>query len=729
MDYGTGVPAPLPDAVRLDFPQLKQVGTIFSIPNSQIDVVNEQQENEIRFREELGVFFAEPQFFHIFDFEWLHGSPDALLEPNTVALTQETAEKYFGNWKNAIGKSLEYRNTNILKVTGILKNIPSASDFPLKVVISFKTRGQEPASWGNITSRRQCYILLDEHTLAPQIQSLMPAFEKKYHPVDANIRDHYTLQPLKDIHFDARYGNFNNRIASRSTLLSLGMIGILLIITASINFVNLAIAQVMKRSKEIGVRKVLGSSRWQLSRQFFGETFLILVVSSLLAIVLTQATLPAVRSLLNLPSSFHAASLLQTIFFLGIIIIVITAFSGFYPARVLGAFKPIQALKSKISNQALGGVSLRKGLVVIQFAIAQMLAIATLIIIQQLDFFRSAPMGFDTDSIIQFSVPTDSLNQTRIESFRHKLLQEPDVKNVSYCFTPPLSGSNRRSGFQFNNSTEDAPFEVNVKYADVEYFDTYNLSLVAGRLYQMSDTAREYVVNETFLGKFGIQNPEEGLGKSITMNGVSLPIVGVLKDFHLLSLQEKIEPLAMMCNKAEYRYAGIKLHGNKLKDANQKIEKMYRAFFPGTIFEYSFFDENVAKQYAEEERLSSITKIFSGIAIFISCLGLYGLISFMAVQRTKEVGVRKVLGATVGDILILFNKEFILLILVAFVVSAPVAGYFMSDWLNQFAYRIDLTAWMFIIAILLSLVVAILTVSFQSIKAALANPVDSLRNE
>ncbi len=728
MDYGPGVPAPLPDAVRLDFPQLEQVATIFSMPGSQIDLLDAQK-NELKFNEELGVFFAEPQFFNIFDFGWLHGSPDALTEPNTVVLTQETAEKYFGDWKNAIGKSIEYRNTNILKITGILKNIPAASDFPLKVVISFKTRGQEAASWGSISARRQCYILLDEHTSAAQIQSLMPAFEKKHHPIERNVLDHYTLQPLKDIHFDSRYGNFNNRTVSRTTLLSLGMIGILLIITASINFVNLAIAQVMKRSKEVGVRKVLGSNRRQLSAQFFGETCLIVVVASLLAILLTQVTLPSVRLLLNFPSSFRAVAPLQTSLFLGVVIIAITAFSGFYPARVLGAFKPMQALKSKVSNQTVGGISLRKGLVVVQFAIAQVLVIATLIVFQQLDFFHSAPLGFDKESIILFPVPTDSLNQMRIESFRNKLLEEPEVKNVAFGFGAPLAESNRAVGFRFNNSAEQAPFEVNVKYADVEYVETYNLQLVAGRLYQMSDTTREYVVNETFLKKFGIQNPEEGLGKTITRRGASLPIVGVVKDFHFMPLQKQIEPLAMMCNKAEYRSAGVKLQTNNLKAVTQKIESAYRSFFPDNIFELRIFEENVARQYAQEERLSAITKIFSGIAIFISSLGLYGLISFMAVQRTKEVGIRKVLGASVHDILVLFCKEFIFLVLIAFMVAAPLTGYFMSDWLNSFAYKINLSPWIFVLAIALSVIISVVTISFQSIKVALANPVDSLRTE
>jgi putative ABC transport system permease protein len=729
MDYGEGIPAPLPDALREDFPQISQVGTIFSIPGSQIDILDAQGKNVSEFKETLGVFFAEPQFFNIFDFGWLHGSPDALLEPNSVVLTQETAERYFGDWRNAVGKFIEYRNVDVLKVTGILKNIPGNSDFPLKVIISFKTRGIESQSWGSITSRRQCYILLDERVSAEQIQSLMPDFEKRHHPADDNILDHYTLQPLNDIHFDARYGNFINRTVSKATLLSLGLIGLLLIITASINFVNLAIAQVMRRSKEVGVRKVLGSNRWQLSSQFFGETFLILVVASLLAVVLTQATLPSVRTILNLPETFHAPGVLPTILFVGTVVLVITMFSGFYPARVLGAFTPAQALKSKVSSQTIGGVSLRKGLVVIQFVIAQVLVIATLIVFQQIDFFRSAPLGFDKDSIILFSVPTDSLNQTRIESFRNKLLQEPEIENMTFNFSAPLSGSNRRSSFQFNNATTDAPFEVNVKYADVEYFETYDLTLVAGRIYQSSDTVREFVVNETFLQKFGIMDPEDGLGKMVTLNGATRPIVGVLKDFHLLSLQQKIEPLLMMCRKAEYRNVAAKLQTGNVKEITKKIKETYQSFFPGNIFEFRFFDETVTRQYAEEERLSSITKIFSGIAIFISSLGLYGLISFMAVQRTKEVGIRKVLGASVRDIVLLFYKEFIVLVLIAFVVAAPVTGYFMSDWLNTFAYKIELSPWIFVLAIVLSIIISVITISFQSIKAALANPVDSLRSE
>jgi putative ABC transport system permease protein len=728
MDYGQGVPAPLPEAMRLDFPQLT-VGTIFSVPRSQVDVLDEKQSDQVEYMEDLGVFFAEPDFFNILDFGWLHGSPDALREPNSVVLTRAIAEKYFGDWKNAIGKSIEYNNRELLKVTGIINTPPPNSDFPLKVVISFATRGQEDQSWGNISSRRQCYVLLDEHTNAAQIQSLMPAFEDKNQPAEDNVLEHYVLQPLSGIHFDTHLGNFNNRTVSRTTLWSLALIGLMLIITASINFVNLAIAQVMRRSKEVGVRKVLGSNRWQLSRQFYGETFLILLVASILAVVVTQAALPTIQTVLSLPANFRAPGPAQILLVLAVLIAAVTLFSGYYPAHVLGSFQPAQALKSKINSQAIGGVPLRKGLVVVQFAIAQVLVIATLVVVKQLDFIHSTPLGFERDSIILFNVPTDSLNRTKSEAFRHTLLQEPEIENITFSFSAPLSGSNRRAGFRFNNSTEDAPFEVNMKFADLEYFSTYNLPLVAGRLYQPADSVREYVVNEALLARFGITNPEDGLGKTITVYGATCPIVGVLKDFHLLSLQDKIEPLAMSYYRPEFGTVGVKLQAGSMKPALKKIKEAYGSFYTDNLFQYRFFNENVERLYNEEERLSSITQVFSAMAIFISSLGLYGLISFMAVQRTKEVGIRKVLGASVREIVFLFYKEFIALVLVASVISAPLTGYFMTDWLNSYAYKVDLSPWIFVLAIALTTIVCVVTVSFRSIKAAMANPVDSLKNE
>ena len=728
MEYGMGIPRPLPDALRVDFPQLEQVATIFSIPDSQIDVFDALG-NQVQYQEDRGVFFIEPQFFKMFSFVWLHGAPDVLNAPNVAVLTKSMAVKYFGDWRTSIGKTLEYRNTGLLKVVGVLEDVPMNSDFPLKVVISWATRGQETQGWGSVSSRRQCYVMLDENTNAEQIQELMPAFEKKNQPQDGELYDNYRLQPLEDIHFDERYGNYSGRVVSKHTLVSLGLIGVLLIITASINFVNLAIAQVMKRSKEVGVRKVMGSNRWQLSGQFFGETFIILALASVLGVFMTQAALPILRTLLDLPAGLHATDPQQTFLFLFAVVVVLTILSGFYPAHVLTRFNPMQALKSKLSQHSIGGVGLRKGLMMVQFTIAQMLVIATLVVVQQLDFFHSASLGFDKDSIVLLQVPVDSANQAKLDAFRTALLGQSGIESVSFGFNAAMSGSYRRVTFSFNNATEDAPFEMHVKFADVQYFDTYDLELVAGRIYQQSDTVREYVVNEAFLEKFGITKPEDGLGKTITRDGVTLPIVGVVRNFHQVSLQKKIEPLALMCDKRGYRYASVKLQTSDLMSIVGRLKKTYANFFPETIFAFSFFDDNVAQQYAQEERLSSITKVFSGIAIFISALGLYGLISFMAVQRTKEVGIRKVLGASMRDIVVLFSREFILLVVIAFVVSAPLSGYLMTDWLNTFAYRIELSPWIFIAAFILSLIVSLAVITYRSIAAALANPVESLRNE
>lgn len=729
-DHTAGTPQPFPDALRVDFPQIKNVAVIVSRRGSQIDLLDDQPAGEKRFKEDRGVFFTEPAFFNMFDFKWLMGTPEqALQKPNAVVLSREMAEKYFGDWKQAIGKTIQYENKYLLKVTGILEDVPVNTDFPLKVVGSLKTFPDPNTDWGSISSTWQCYIQLDEQTSAAQIEAMFPAFEKKHQPQGEDIQDHYKLQPLEDIHFNSDYGTFNGRTVSKSTLLSLGLAGIFLLITASINFVNLAVAQIIRRSKEVGVRKVLGSNRIQLSLQFLGETFLILLTASALSVVLVQIALPLLRPFLTLPSSFNPMKPLETAVVLIVISVVITVLSAIYPVHVMTAFKPVQALKSKISMHTMGGVPLQKSLLIVQFVIAQILVITTLIVVQQLDFFRKAPLGFDKNAVMILPMPDDSLSQAKIESLRNALLQEAGVKSVSFSFAPPLSTWNWNRSFHFDGSDQYAPFEANMKYADADYFKTYGLSLAAGRIYQHSDTAREYVVSKTLVQKLGFHDPEDALGKKITIDDMAFPIVGVVNDFHIHSLREKIEPMILASSKENYHHIGVKLETTHVQQAVEQISSIYATIFPNNIFEYRFLDENIQKQYAEEERLAAFTNIFSGIAIFISCLGLYGLISFMAVQRTKEVGVRKVLGANITDVVMLFYKEFIFLVIIAFAIAAPVGWYIMSDWLAGFAYRIDLNVWTFLIAVALSLVISLATVSFRSIKAALVNPVKSLRSE
>jgi len=723
-----GVPAPAPDAFRNDFPQIGNQATVFSVANLQINIVKDGKE-ELHFKEEKGALYMEPEFFEMFDFKWLHGSPQGSLnEPNLAVITRETAERYFGQWQNAVGKNIQVQNGPVLKVSGILENIPLNSDFPITVAISFKTRTEADQSWGNVTSRRQHYIQLPDQMNASAIQSLLRDFEKKHFDTE-EITGRFVLQPLSEIHFDDRYGNLNGRTISKSMLFSFGVIGFFLLLTASINFINLAIAQVIKRSKEVGVRKVLGSQRQQLILQFFGETFLILILSSFIAVGIAQLSLPFLRPVLNFPPHFNPLGIVATPVFLLSVVFVLTLLSGIYPAGVMARFKPIQALKNKISNQTIGGSSLRKSLVVVQFMIAQVLVVVMLVILLQIDFFRKADPGFNREAILLFSIPTDSSSLTKFESLRNTILQQPGVEQVSFGFAAPAWRNNSRSNFSFDGSSKEEPFEVNQKFGDVNYFKTYQLEIIAGRSYQESDTAREYVVNETFLKKVGIKNPEEVLGKSITMSGRSLPVVGVVRDFHNHSFHSEIDPVVISNDRRSFRFASVKFQPQRLKELLSKLPAVYSASFGSRIFDYQFLDESMAKSYADEDRLATMVNIFSGISIFISCLGLYGLISFMAVQRTKEVGIRKVLGASATQIVILFSKEFLFLVLIAFTIAAPFAAIIMEKWLSGFVYRINMGIGIFLISIIGTLLIALITVGFQSVKAALVNPVQSLKNE
>ncbi|HZY79054.1 MAG TPA: ABC transporter permease [Cyclobacteriaceae bacterium] len=726
VEHDEGAPEALSEAMKLNFPT-HTVAAILSNPNSQIDIRDEKTNEETMYREDQGVFYTEPSFFQIFSFEWLHGTPQqALAEPNSVVLDQQTADKYFGDWHNAIGKSIEYRNTTMLKVTGIIKTVPANSDFPLKVILSRESR-EWGNSWTDVTSRLQCYIKLDEHTSEEEFEAQLPAWEKKHVRDESDYAAHYSLQPLSDLHFDTRYGNYGKRV-SKESLMAMGIIGLLLIITASINFVNLAVAQVLKKTRDIGIRKVLGSRRWQLSVRFFSETFLVLLIASGVAFTMTEAMLPMLRPYVNLPAGYDPVTIEVPVFLL-LLCLGLTFLSGSYPALVMSNFKAVHALKSKIVTQTAGGMSIRKGLVVVQFFIAQVLIIGTLIVIDQLEYFRTAPLGFNKESIMMVPVPTDSVSRTKVGALRNELSNLVEVTDVAFGFGAPQSSNNRRSDFRFDGAVNEAPFEVNMKYADPDYYKTFGLTLAAGRSHQLSDTVREYVVNETFLNKLGITDPEKGLGHTITINNVTLPIVGVVNDFHGLSLKLAIEPLVIMCDSREYRTVSLRIDPARPESAIENVRKIYASFFPESYFQFRFLEESITNQYRQEERLAGMTRIFTGLAIFISCLGLYGLISFMAVQKTKEIGIRKVLGANVADIVILFSKEFVVLVLIAFAAAAPVAWYLISDWLNGFANRVDIKTWTFAIAIGLSLAISITTIGFRSFRAAIANPVDSLRDD
>ncbi|HEY0433876.1 MAG TPA: ABC transporter permease [Chitinophagaceae bacterium] len=731
--YSEGVAFPVANAIRIDFPQIKQVASIYR-NEGQITIDNGN--GQFKKLDEFNFYYAEPEFFKIFNFQWIAGSAQSVLaDPTSIALSKSTAEKYFGDWKTAVGKTLKYDNKTLYKVSGIIADPPPNTDFPLAAVTAYSALRNtyiknNMDDWVSTFGGAYTFVVLPPQLSPATFNKQLAAFAKKHKPAEYS-KDGYIAQPLSEMHFDDRFGNYRGHTFSHSLILALAMIGLFLVLVACVNFVNLATAQAVNRSREVGVRKVMGSSRRQLALQFLGETALITCFATVLAVGISLATIPFLNHLLETRIGNSFLSDPRVIGFLCLAVVVVTLCSGLYPAVILSGFNPITALKTTFTSRMVGGLSLRRVLVVLQFAIAQVLIIGMLIVVSQMNFFRKKSLGFDKAAIINVPLPSDSVSRTKVDFMRDHLLSNQDIVSASFSFKSPASEGNWNSDFKFDHAAKSTDFSANLKWADTSYFRTFNIQFVAGRPYFPSDTVREFVVNETLLRKLGIRNPADAIGKQIDFwdgNKVA-KIVGVVRDFNSYSLREPMAPVVLSTWKDIYQTISIKIRPGSEKRVLAFVDKLWNQTFPEYVYSYEFFDETIANFYKQENQLSMLYKIFAGIAIFISCLGLYGLVSFMAVQRMKEVGIRKVLGASAANIVYLMSREYTLLILLAFVISAPVAYYLMHKWLQNYTYRVPLSASIFIIAIIASIVIAWLTAGQRAVKAAIANPVKSLRTE
>jgi ABC-type antimicrobial peptide transport system permease subunit len=530
------------------------------------------------------------------------------------------------------------------------------------------------------------------------------------------------------MHFDRRFEIFGDHITSKTTLLTLSLIGILIVLMACVNFINLSTAIAVNRSKEVGIRKVLGSNRRQLFGQIMSETAAIVCIAVLVALGIVYLALPYIKHI----ASIQEQPGLFTIRTIGLLIgigILVTLLAGLYPSFVMSKFNPISALKNKLVSASVHGVSLRRGLVVMQFSISQVLIIATAVVVSQMNFIRNADLGFNKEAVLLLSGNADSASLAKQTAFKQQLLQLPGVQSVSFNNDAPSSENSWLTNFSYNHQPSEN-FQVSLKFADADYIKTFGLQLLAGRSYSESDTSKEAVINETLVKKLKVKNVHDVIGKTIGLgNNKWLPIVGVVKDFKSSSLREGIKPMLITTVKSFYGLTAIKIKTTQLQKAQEAIQKIWDQHYPEYAYSAAFFDENIAKFYKQETQLSLLYKIFAGLAIFISCLGLYGLVSFMAIQKTKEVGIRKVLGASVISLVQLFSKEFTILIVVSFFIAVPVAWLMMHNWLNNFVFRISLGIGFFAVAVIASILIAWLTVGFKALKAALANPVKSLRTE
>lgn len=725
-----GVPFPTPNALKNDYGNIQLV-PLLNGNNDQIQVLNADGTIMKKFKERQGFVYSTPEFFNVFAFQLMDGSAASLKDPNSIILSRSIAEKYFGDWKNAIGRSIKHNNGEIFKVSGIMKDVPDNTDFQLKMVASFEAvRNQfNQQDWTSINSNYNLYARLPKEVSYNTFSSQMAGYLKNHRAAGDRNQTQLKVQPLDEVHYDEESGNISGRSTSKKLLGTLRLIALFILIIACVNFINLSTAQAVNRSKEVGVRKVLGSNRNQLQIQFYCETILIVAISVLLALGIALLALPGLNSILSLPLSLHFSS--ELIIFIISLTILVTLLAGFYPALVLSGFSPITALKSKVVSGSTKGISLRRALVVCQFIIAQSLIIGTILLVKQMDYFRNTSMGFAKEAIITVPFPSDSAGITKIDYLRNQLTSMKEVHGTSFSFASPADDGNWYSDLTFNHAPESTDFPVNLKWADTGYIPLYNIELVAGRNLQASDTVREFLVNQTLARSLGITRDADMINKDISMwdNQLKGQVVGVMKDFHTSSFRSQLRPVLVSTYKRNYNIANVKIDMANVSKTLASIGSLWDKVFPEFVYEYQFVDQKIANFYAEEEKLSRLYKIFASLAIFLSCLGLYGLASFMAVQRLKEVGIRKVLGASVENIVMLFSREFVFLILVAFAIAAPLAWYFLNQWLQNFQYRTGLSWWIFLAAALASILIAITTVSFKAIAAARSNPVKSLRSE
>lgn len=724
-DYSKGVAIPHTTAARNEIAGLEKVAAIFR--EWGIFTVKDSQGRELQKVDEM-FFFTEPDFFDIFSIPWYSDKPGkSFSEPNTVVLSEAMATKLFGSADKAVGSLLMYGNTS-LKVIGIIKDMPENSSFPLKIMVSYQTFwGKNDKSWDSVDSGKESYALLKEGLTLKDMEGALNAFnDKYYHKPDISGNQTTALQPLRDIHFNEQYGSFDGAGITKKESYALAVIGLFLILTACINFINLATAQAINRSKEVGVRKVMGSRRSQLVVQFLTETVAITLMALGIACVVVELVIPGLQNLIGIHAAFSLFKYPVIFLFFGLLVIGVAVLAGFYPALVMSGFSPALAIKNKVTVNN-GSLSLRKILVVVQFAITIILIISTLVIMRQMEYVRNQPVGFNAEGVLMVNVPSDSLGRIQKKTFINKLAGIPGVNMLSNCSQAPMSGRNNTTNF-FINGVENKDFEVRLSQADPDYFKLFDLQIIAGKLYAKSDTINGFVVNETFVKKIYLKNPQDALGKIITI-GQSAPIVGVVKDFNDHSLKEEISPLLIYQRSRNYQQMAIKIDSEQPMSVSRGIEQLWKVSFPQGMYHGIFLNEDISKFYKGEQVMGVMFRVFAGVIIFISFIGLFGLISFVASQRTKEVAIRKVLGASTLELVKMLNGSFLLMVFIANLVAWPLAYLFVKKWLAGFAYQMDLNIWPFALAMCISMFITLITVSIRSYKAAMANTIDALKYE
>lgn len=724
-DFSAGTPTPLGRVIKTELPALERSARIME--EEGLITVRDKGETK-KFMD--GFAYAEPGFFDIFHFPLLHGDKaTVLLAPNQALLTEKLAKKYFGSADAAMGKTIRVVNKSDFQVVGILRDIPVNTDRRTEMYLSYDNRvDRDPrlagdSIWGSVYSQAMTFIKLRPGVAPAQVNRQLAVISKKYQRGRDAQTVVFRLQSLGDIHFNP---DFDGSV-DKKNMWALSFIGLFILITACVNFINMATAQALNRGTEVGIRKVLGGLSRQLFWQFITETTLIALLAAIVGYLLAALALPVVNDLFKTAIGFHIFTGPTAVAFTVTLLLLVIFLSGSWPGLVLSRFRPVEALKSKLSQKQGGGFSIRRVLVVTQFTISQTLIIGAIVVASQLHYVRNTDLGFTKDPVVLLHMPENKAE--KLKTFSTRIHEIPGIVSLTFCQAAPASGGNSSTNVRFDNRPEDEHWEVNKKVGDAAYLSTFGLRLVTGRDFFKTDSAGEFIVNETMVHRLKLRTPEEVIGRPLKINGITGPVIGVVKDFNNNSLHQEVSPIAIFARPTNYSMCAIKITHSHIQSDLATIEKIWNQTFPDYLYAHTFLDENVANFYQNDVSLLHTVEAFALIAVFIGCLGLYGLTSFMAVRKTKEIGVRKVLGAGIPSILWLFGREFVRLVIIAFAIAAPAGWWVMQNYLQDFKYRITIGPGIFLLSIAATALIVLLTVSYQSVRAALANPIKSLRTE
>ncbi len=727
--------------LKKDYPQVEEFVRIYNSSGSKLV----KKGNE--FINEGNVAHADSTLFKVFSFDVIHGDEITALDaPNTVVITEKAAEKYFGT-SDAIGKTLETNDNNstLYKVTAVIKNMPRNAHFNFDFIFSMDNVNY---GWGNFLSHNfHTYLLFKEGTNLKDFEKNIDQYITNYIMPQAKAQMNissmddfknagnnlaYSFIPLTDIHL---YSDRSFELSPGGNIQYVyvfSAVALFILAIACINFMNLTTARSAGRAKEVGIRKVLGTNRKKLITQFLSESILMAIISFIIAILIAYLILPLFNNVsgknMNLQFLFSTWSLPILI----ALPLIIGLLAGIYPAFYLSAFKPIEVLKGKLRFNAKG-VSLRSILVIFQFSSSIILIIATIVIYRQLNFIQTKNLGFNKTQVLIINEAYALGNNT--DAFKNELLANPGVTHASFSGYLPVTNSSRSDNSYSKDAVMDASngFNMQTWTVDDQYINTMGMQIVNGRnfLREFPSDSTAVIINETTEKILGFENP---VGEKIYASDgptgplIAYNIIGVVKNFHFETLKQNIAPLCMRLGRSTY-LASFKVTADKVPEILKQAEATWKSMAPGMPFSYRFLEDSFDDMYRTEQRVGKVAMIFSVLAIFIACLGLFGLAAFMAEQRTKEIGIRKVLGAGVNSIVQLLSKDFIKLVFIAFVIAAPLAWWAMNSWLEDFAYRVQIHWWIYLVAAIISFLIACMTISVQAIKAATANPVKNLRTE